>query len=66
MPDVNVLVAITNPSHQHHRRAHQWLTGVGRFATTPITEIGLLRLLLNSSVTGQQVTGPRPLSLLPG
>ena len=66
LPDVNVLVALTNPSHQHHRQAHQWLSGVTRFATTPITENGLVRLLLNRAVTGQQVTGRQAVGILSG
>lgn len=64
--DVNVLVALTNPSHQHHDQAHQWLSGVARFATTPITENGLVRLLLNPAVTGQPVTGRQAVGILRG
>lgn len=64
LPDVNVLVALTNPSHQHHGAAHSWLSRVERFATTPITESGLVRLLLNRSVTGQEVTGRQAVDLL--
>lgn len=64
LPDVNVLVALTNPSHQHHQQAHQWLSGVTKFATTPITENGLVRLLLNRAVTGQQVTGQQAVGIL--
>ena len=66
LPDVNVLVALTNPSHQHHAQAHAWLSTVERFATTPITESGLVRLLLNPAVTGQQVSGPQALAILAG
>lgn len=57
LPDVNVLVALTNPSHQHHVQARSWLSGVERFATTPITESGLVRLLLNPTVIGQSLAG---------
>ncbi|CAN5565949.1 type II toxin-antitoxin system VapC family toxin [soil metagenome] len=64
LPDVNVLMALTNPSHQHHRQAHQWLATVTRFATTPITECGLIRLLLNPAVTGQNVSGQQALTIL--
>ncbi|MGH3448445.1 MAG: TA system VapC family ribonuclease toxin, partial [Nocardioidaceae bacterium] len=64
IPDVNVLVALTNPSHQHHTQAHRWLSGVERFATTPITESGLVRLLLNPAVTGQQVGGAQAVGIL--
>lgn len=66
LPDVNLLVALTNPSHQHHRAAHQWLSAVERFATTPVTEAGLVRLLLNRAVTGQEVTGQQAVDVLRG
>ena len=66
LPDVNVLVALTNLAHQHHREAHRWLEGAPAFATTPVTEIGLLRLLLNRSVTGQEVTPRQALGVLAG
>lgn len=66
LPDVNVLVALTNPSHQHHPQARQWLANARKFATTPVTEVGLVRLLLNPSVTGQQVTGEQAVDLLSG
>ena len=64
LPDVNVLVALTNPSHQHHTQARDWLAGVDRFATTPITENGLVRLLLNPAVVGQSVTGEQATGVL--
>lgn len=66
VPDVNVLVALTNPSHVFHRESHRWLDGVERFATTPLTECGLLRMLLNPAVTGQAVTSVRALAILSG
>lgn len=64
LPDVNVLVALTNPAHVHHERAHRWLSSVTTFATTPVTEAGLVRLLMNPAVVGQEVTGPRALDIL--
>lgn len=45
--DVNVLVALAVEEHQHHRQAEQWFADLeGGFATCPITEGGLIRLLL--------------------
>lgn len=64
LPDVNVLVALTNPAHQHHTQAHHWLSEVERFATTPITEYGLVRLLLNPAVTGQEIVGAQATGIL--
>ena len=66
LPDVNVLTALTNPAHQHHVQAHRWLNTIAQFATTPITENGLVRLLLNPVVTGQTVTGQQAVSILTG
>ena len=45
--DVNVLIALVDPAHVQHDAAHAWFGEVGqhRFATCPITENGLLRIL---------------------
>ncbi len=57
LPDVNVLVALVHPGHTHHEQAVEWLRGTTGFATTPITESGLLRLAMNPRITGTQLTG---------
>jgi uncharacterized protein len=45
--DVNVLSALIDPSHLQHDEAHDWFSRVGKrsFATCPITENGLLRIV---------------------
>lgn len=45
--DVNVLIALADPAHVHHDAAHDWFGAVGRhaFATCPITENGMLRII---------------------
>lgn len=45
--DVNVLVALVDPAHVQHDPAHEWFSRVGHrsFATCPITENGLLRIV---------------------
>lgn len=45
--DVNVLIALIDPAHVQHEEAHTWFARVGRksFATCPITENGLLRIV---------------------
>lgn len=45
--DVNVLIALVDPAHVQHDRAHEWFsrTGRKRFATCPLTENGLLRII---------------------
>ncbi len=47
--DVNVLVALFNQDHIHHDAAHDWF-GENRahgWATCPLTELGLVRILSN-------------------
>ena len=45
--DVNVLIALVDPAHVQHDVAHGWFAQVGKhsFATCPITENGLLRIV---------------------
>jgi hypothetical protein len=45
--DVNVLIALIDPAHVHHEQAHDWFARVGKrgFATCPITENALLRIV---------------------
>lgn len=45
--DVNVLIALIDPAHVQHDQAHDWFarTGHTHFATCPITENGLLRIV---------------------
>jgi toxin-antitoxin system PIN domain toxin len=46
--DVNVLIALVDSNHVHHEAAHGWFaTGRGRWATCPITENGLVRIISN-------------------
>ena len=56
LPDVNVLVALALPKHEHHERAFAWWSATKRFATTPITEIGLVRILMQPAVVGVVVS----------
>jgi toxin-antitoxin system PIN domain toxin len=56
--DVNVLVALFDPDHVHHRPAHGWLAEgrAGGWATCPLTENGLVRILSNPSYSGRRTT----------
>ena len=47
--DVNVLIALVDPRHAMHGTAHEWFasTGQSAWATCPITENGLLRIVGN-------------------
>ena len=45
--DVNVLIALIDPAHVQHDRAHAWFAAAGRkaWATCPMTENGVLRIV---------------------
>lgn len=45
--DVNVLIALIDPAHVQHDRAHDWFAAKGRrgWATCPLTENGVLRIV---------------------
>ncbi|HVI08649.1 MAG TPA: TA system VapC family ribonuclease toxin [Candidatus Binatia bacterium] len=45
--DVNVLIALIDPAHVLHDRAHAWFAGKGQeaWATCPLTENGVLRIV---------------------
>ena len=56
--DVNTLVALFDPAHIHHERAHEWFEGskVGGIATCPLTQNGLVRVLSNVKYPGRRTT----------
>jgi hypothetical protein len=45
--DVNVLIAMIDPSHVGHDAAHRWFhsTGAASWATCPLTENGVIRIV---------------------
>ncbi|MFY9824806.1 MAG: TA system VapC family ribonuclease toxin [Thermoanaerobaculia bacterium] len=51
--DVNVLVALAWPVHEHHERATQWFRRNQRagWATCPLTQSGFVRVSSNLKVT---------------
>ena len=50
LPDVNVLQALTVASHIDHAKAKPWYLEGNPFALTPVTEMGLVRLLMNLGI----------------
>ena len=51
--DANVLIALVVADHVHHAAAEAWLASSDRlFATCPITEGSLVRLLIREGQTG--------------
>lgn len=49
LPDANVLIALIDPSHVGHDAAHAWFAaeGADSWATCPITENGVIRIIGN-------------------
>jgi len=45
--DVNLLIALIDPAHVQHDRAHEWFGKSGKkaWATCPLTENGVLRIV---------------------
>lgn len=53
--DANVLIALLVTDHVHHAAAEQWYADDdARFATCPITEGSLLRLLIREGRTAEE------------
>ena len=48
--DVNVLIALIDPAHVLHDKAHEWFAGSGKkaWATCPLTQNGVLRIVGHS------------------
>lgn len=57
--DLNVLIALTEPGHEHYRAAQEWFVGSGHrsWGICPLTELGFLRLTTNPAYH----PGPRTL-----
>ena len=55
--DANVLIALLVEDHVHHGAAENWFVGMnGNFATCPITQGSLIRLLIRE---GQPASAAR-------
>ncbi|RDJ25122.1 PIN domain-containing protein [Bosea caraganae] len=57
--DVSVVIALIDPEHVHHDVAHDWFGRVGAtaWATCPIVENGVIRILGHSSYPLESVSG---------
>ena len=66
--DVNLLLALVWPRHECHAAAQKWFAKSGQraWATNPLTQLGLLRLLTNSAVTQGSVSAATALAVLQG
>ena len=65
--DVNTLLALVWDQHVHHQAAWRHFEQLdGGYATTPVTESGLVRLLLTRAVVGREVSAAEALGALRG
>jgi toxin-antitoxin system PIN domain toxin len=58
--DVNVLVALTWPNHEHHHPARRWFERRQRrrWATAAVTQLGFLRIVTNPVIVRPSLTPP--------
>ena len=66
--DVNVLIALIDPAHVQHDLAHQWFAdyGQGSWATCPLTQNGVLRIVGHSRYPNSPGTPSAVVPLLDG
>jgi toxin-antitoxin system PIN domain toxin len=66
LADVNVLLALVWPRHTGHAAAQSWFARSGHrgWATDPVTQLGVLRLLTNPAVTYGAVNARTALELV--
>jgi toxin-antitoxin system PIN domain toxin len=66
LPDVNVLLALAWPNHQHHATAHRWFqrTGKAAWATCALTQLAFVRLSSNPAYTPAPVSPQQAADLL--
>lgn len=66
--DVNVLIALIDPAHVQHDIAHAWFVAHGKeaWATCPLTENGVLRIVGNPRYPNSPGTPAAVASLIAG
>ncbi|MFD2417871.1 TA system VapC family ribonuclease toxin [Amycolatopsis pigmentata] len=66
--DVNVLVALAWPNHAHHAAARRWFAthSAQGWATTPITELGFVRISSNKKIMPYAATPGTAIDVLAG
>jgi uncharacterized protein len=54
--DINVIIALIDPSHVHHDRAHAWFDATGRhdWLSCPLTENGAVRIVSHPRYSNHQ------------
>lgn len=64
--DINVLVALFWPDHEHHDAALRWFQrrGSSRWASCPLTQLGFIRLVSNPALSREALTPMHAAALL--
>jgi toxin-antitoxin system PIN domain toxin len=64
--DLNVLTALLWPAHEHHDAAHRWFQArrPDRWATTPMTQLGFVRLVSNPAFSRDALSPAAAVALL--
>ena len=64
--DVNMLIALSWPSHLHHRAAHAWFAehAARGWATCPLTQCAFVRLSCNPKIIPDAVAPSEAMDLL--
>ena len=64
--DVNPLIALLWPAHEHHEPAHRWFNRVSgrRWATCPLTELAFVRIVSDPAFSSDALTPMDALLLL--
>jgi toxin-antitoxin system PIN domain toxin len=64
--DLNVLIALLEPGHEHHQKVQNWFNSSRRgiFCVCPLTETGFVRLTANPSFRPGPRTVPHAIAVL--
>lgn len=54
--DINVVIALIDPSHVHHERAHEWFASTGKddWLSCPMTQNGVVRIVSHPKYSNAQ------------
>jgi len=64
--DLNILMALLWPAHEHHDPAHRWFRarGNGHWATCPLTQLGFVRIVANPAFSRDALSPLQAMALL--
>lgn len=65
LPDVNVLIALTDPEHEHYQKARDWfLSKRGIWGLCPLTEVAYVRITANPAIHPSKRTVGQSIAIL--